>query len=280
MSDDWFDEVFRDRVRFGLRVKERLFERTSPYQKVLVFESEAFGRCLAIDDVFMTSERDEFLYHEMLVHPPLVALASPPRRVLVIGGGDGGTVREVLRHPSVETVVMVEIDEMVVEASKKYLTTIGTAWEDPRLDLRIGDGIAYVKETKDPPFDAVLLDGTDPIGPAKGLFNEDFYRGVARVMKPNGVFAAQTESPFVMPQLFVEIQKTLRKVFPRVAPYFGTIPIYASGYWSWTFASFEVEPLELDEARGKAIEEGARQYNRDVHRAAFAQPNFIRRLLA
>ena len=278
MADDWVSEEYEG-TRFSLEVTERVFEGQSPFQRASVVDTRAFGRALLIDDVFMTSERDEFLYHEMLVHVPLLTLGRPPERVLIIGGGDGGTAREVLRHSSVQCVVMVEIDGTVVSACKEHLPSIGTAWDDPRLDLRIDDGIKYVRETSDAPYDAILLDGTDPVGPAKGLFNESFYRDAARLLKPDGVFAAQTESPFLMPDVFRDIQRTLRKVFPRVRPYFGVVPIYAAGYWSWTHASFSLDPLAVDERAASVIEPDCRMYNRDVHRSAFAQPNFIRELL-
>ena len=168
-----------------------LYSVNSAYQKVEVIDTVGFGRVLVVDNVFMTSEYDEFLYHEMLVHP---ALTTAPRieRILVIGGGDGGTVREVLRHAEVRECVMIEIDEMVVDASKQYLQSIGTAWEDPRLDLRFIDGIDYVKTSTDDKFDVVLIDGTDPIGPGAVLFDEDFFVGCKRMLEDDGVMALQS----------------------------------------------------------------------------------------
>lgn len=272
---DWYDELFRDRIRYGLRVVERLFEAESDFQKVEIVETPQWGRVLVIDGIFMTSEREEHFYHELLVHPALVTVAKP-RRVLVIGGGDGGTAREVLRHPGVESCVMVEIDGTVVDACKKYLPTIGTAWGDPRLDLRITDGIAYVRDTDEGPFDVVLLDGTDPVGPGEGLFNRAFYDDVARVLAPEGVFALQSESPLLLPEVFYEIQRTLREVFPRVHPYFGPAPLYAAGQWSWTFATRHVDPLAVRREQLAEVEAGCKHYNGDVHRAAFAVPNDVR----
>lgn len=275
---DWYDEVYRGRSRYGLRVTRRLFEGRSDFQHVEIVETEQWGRVLVIDGIFMTSEVEEHFYHEMLVHPALVTAPSP-RRVLVVGGGDGGTVREVLRHPSVERCVMVEIDGLVVEASQAHLPTVGRAWDDPRLDLRIGDGIRYVAETDEGPFDVVLLDGTDPVGPGEGLFNEAFYRDVDRVLTPDGVFALQSESPILTSDVFYEIQETLRRVFPRVHPYFGPAPLYCAGLWSWTHASRSVDPLAPDPARVEHVESTCKHYNRDVHRAAFALPNDVRRHL-
>jgi len=205
----WYDETLDDHTRLGLLVKETLFSAQSAFQKIEVIDTTGFGRVLVIDNVFMTSEYDEFLYHEMLAHPALTTAPSI-ERVLVIGGGDGGTVREVLRHSDVRECVLIEIDEMVVEASKQYLPGIGTAWDDPRLDLRFIDGIDYVKQSTDEKYDVILLDGTDPIGPGAVLFDESFYRGCKRMLSPEGVMALQSESPLLMMDIFVEIQHTLR----------------------------------------------------------------------
>lgn len=279
MANDWYDEEYKDRSRYGLRVARVLFDGKSDFQRVEILETPALGRVLVIDGIFMTSERDEYFYHEMLVHPALVT-APAIGRVLVIGGGDGGTVREVLRHAEVQHVRMVEIDPLVVSACKEHLSTIGTAWDDPRLELTIADGIAYVKDTDDEPYDVVLLDGTDPVGPGEGLFNLDFYRGVRRVLRPGGVFALQSESPFMTQPIFVEIQKTLARVFPTLAPYFGTVPLYASGPWSWTYATDTADPAALDGRRLDALEPGCQMYNRALHHASFVQPNYVRALLS
>ncbi len=280
MSSFWYDETYRDQVRYGLKTERTLFKANSDFQLVEVLETSFMGRVLVIDGVFMTSERDEYLYHEMLVHPALVTAPSP-KRVLIIGGGDGGTAREVLRHPGVEQVTMVEIDGVVVEACKVHMPTLGN-WDDPRLELIIGDGVAYVKDAAPSSFDAVLLDGTDPVGPGKGLFGYEFYRGVKRTLAPGGVFALQSESPILMPELFADIQKALAETFAVAAPYFGPVPLYAAGIWSWTYATDIADrraPQTIDDTRLAAIESGCRYYCRDIHRAAFAVPNQLRALL-
>ncbi len=271
----WYDEVFDQQSRLGIKVRDVLYEGQSDFQKIDVLETVGFGRVLAIDQIFMTSEKDEYLYHEMIVHPPLTT-SSRIGRVLVIGGGDGGTVREVLTYPEVERVVMVEIDGKVVEVSKKYLDKIGTAWDDPRLELIIGDGIDYAKNADVAPFDVILLDGCDPVGPAKGLFTEEFYRGVARLLADGGVFVLQSESPILQRDVFLEIGQTLKKIFARVHPYFGPVPIYASGSWSWTYASQTAEPFSIIEERATYQEARCKYYNRDIHRAAFALPNELK----
>lgn len=270
----WYEETYADRVRLALKVNRTLYAEQGDYQHVEIVETEAMGRTLVLDGVFMTSERDEHYYHEMLVHPAL-STAPSPRRVLIIGGGDGGTAREVLRHPEVERVDMVEIDGLVVEACKAHLPGFG-AWDDPRLRVIIGDGIAYARDAEAGSYDVVLLDGTDPVGPGEGLFDEAFYRSVHRALAPKGVFALQSESPFLMPEIFGEIRETLGRIFGRVHPYFGPAPIYGAGVWSWTFASDEVDPLALDGARAERAEATAKYYNADIHRAAFALPTNLR----
>ena len=274
----WYDETFDDHTRLGLRVKETLFSGQSAYQKVEVIDTVGFGRVLVIDNVFMTSEYDEFLYHEMLAHPALTT-APNIERVLVIGGGDGGTVREVLRHSDVKQCVMIELDELVVDVSKKYLPGIGTAWEDPRLDLRFIDGIDYVKTSKDDKYDVVLLDGTDPVGPGAVLFDEAFYRGCKRMLAEDGVMALQSESPLLMMDVFVETQRKLRDLFSEVHPYLGPVPLYGTGTWSWTWCSDTGEPLRPVQERQEAIVEGSKAYNAEIHQGIFALPNYVKRAL-
>lgn len=274
----WYEEEFMN-TRLSLKVRETLYEGKSEFQTVEIFETLAYGKALAIDSVFMTSVGDEFVYHEMLTHPAMLTVKDP-KRVLVIGGGDGGTVREVLRHPGVETCVMIEIDELVVRACQEHLPMIGTAWDDPRLDLRFADGIDYVKNTDEPRFDVILLDGTDPIGPGEVLFGEPFFQGCKRMLNPGGVMALQSETPMLMRDVFFETQRKLRKLFKRVHPYFGPVPLYASGIWSWTWCADEGEHLAVDEARAAAIHDGCKYYNADIHRAAFALPTYVKKGLA
>ena len=199
----WYDEVFADRVRFGLKIRRVLYSGQSDHQKIEVLDTEQFGRVLVLDGVFMTSEADEYFYHEMMVHPAMTT-APRIRRVLVIGGGDGGTIREVLRHPEVESAVLVEIDGQVVEVCREHLASIGTAWDDPRLEVIIRDGVAFAREAVLESFDVILLDGCDPVGPSEGLFNESFYRGCARLLRPDGVFALQSETPVLLEDVFLE----------------------------------------------------------------------------
>ena len=274
----WYDETFHDHTRLGLLSKETLFSAQSPYQKIEVIDTVGFGRVLIIDNVFMTSEYDEFLYHEMLTHPALTTAPSI-ERVLVIGGGDGGTVREVLRHPDVKECVMVEIDEMVVDVSKEHLPGIGTAWDDPRLEVRFIDAVDYVNKSTDASYDVILLDGTDPVGPGAMLFDESFYADCKRMLSPDGVMALQSESPLLMMDMFVDIQHKLRALFCEVHPYLGPVPLYGTGTWSWTWCSNTGEPLRPIPERQAAIVEGSKAYNEELHQAVFALPNYVKRAL-
>lgn len=276
----WYDETFAGGSRMGLRMSRTVFEGRSEHQRVEILETDWYGRVLVIDGVFMTSEHDDFFYHEMIVHPAMLTVEAP-ERVLVVGGGDGGTAREVLRHPGVREVVMVEIDGLVVEACRRHMPALGAgAWDDPRLHVRIGDGVAFAREAASASFDVVILDGTDPVGPGEGLFDEAFFRDCRRVLRPGGAFAGQTESPFYFPELFARIQRRLRAAFESVRPYFGPVPLYAAGEWSWTLASDRDRHQAVDLARLTPLAPGCRYYNRDVHASAFAVPNHVRALLA
>lgn len=272
----WYEETFRDAVRLSVRVEKTLHSERSDFQLIEVLDTPLFGRVLVLDGLFMTSERDEYYYHEMIAHPPL-SMVAEPKNVLVIGGGDGGTVREVLRHPEVASVTLVEIDGRVVELSKQYLSAIGTAWDDPRLTVRIEDGIAFAARAPEAAYDVVLLDGSDPVGPAEGLFDRSFYASIARILKPHGVFGLQSESPFLMSEVFREVQVTLLQVFASVRPYLGPVPLYGASTWSWTVASREPFPMNLERIR--RFEADLKYLNADLAQRLFALPNDVRRVI-
>jgi spermidine synthase len=274
----WFDETYAGKIRFGLRLKRSLYQGRSEFQSVDLVETEEFGRALALEDAWMTSERDEAHYHEMIAHPALTT-APRIRRVLVIGGGDGGTIREVLRYSEVESVTMVELDKLVVDVCKEHLTSFVVPWDDKRLTLRFEDGIAYLRNYSGEPYDVILIDGSDPVGPAEGLYDSPFYAAAKRCLSKEGVLVSQTESPIAMAADFARIVKTLRTSFSRAEPFFVPIPLYPSGMWSFSYASDAVDPFAFDASRVSKIEAVARYYNRDIHRAAFAQPSFVRKLL-
>ena len=276
----WYDEVHEDKLRFGLRCERTLFMGESAFQKIAVIETTAFGRALLLDEMWMTSEADEYIYHELIAHTAL-AVAPSIRRVLIIGGGDGGTAREVLTHPEVEHVDLIEIDAMVVAASREHLPTIGTAWNDPRLHVTIGDGIAYVREASVAPYDIVIVDGSDPVGPAVGLFDASFYAGCKRVLGPRGVFITQSESPIVNKDVHLAMIRTIAATFGEAHPLYATVPLYPSGSWSWTWASNggSVDRFAVVAERAARIEAHSKYWTREMQRATFALPNHIKMAL-
>lgn len=277
--DLWVTETHRDIVSLGFKVEGTLFSGTSPYQQVDVVKTAGHGAMLLNDGIVMVSERDEFVYHEMIAHVPLFTLAGP-RRVLIIGGGDGGTAREVLRHKSVERAVMVEIDEMVVNACKKHIPSIACALEDRRLELIIDDGVRYAAESGET-FDAVLIDSTDPIGPAQPLFDKAFYENVSRLLSENGIMISQSESPFYDPEIQRSMFSNQRPFFEKLHMYTFSTLTYPGGLWSFGFASKGPCPIrDFDPKRVTDSGITTRYYTPAIHRAAFALPGFVTEALA
>lgn len=278
-TDLWMEERHRDVFAMRFRVKNVLFSGKSRYQHVEVIETEGLGRMLLNDGVIMISERDEFVYHEMMAHVPLFTHPAPTR-VLVIGGGDGGTAREVLKHPGVAVCRLVEIDEMVVEACKEFIPQTACSFDDPRLQLTIADGVRFVAET-DERYDVVMVDSADPIGPAKALFGSDFYRNVDRVLAENGIVVSQGESPFYETATQRALLETLGGIFPHVHIYNFTNMTYPGGLWSFTYASKGPCP-ETDFNSDRVGDSGLafKYYSSGVHRGAFALPPFMREDLA
>lgn len=265
---------------FGItiNIKESLYKAKSEFQDIEILETEGLGRLLLLDNLVMTTEKDEFFYHEMISHIPMNSHKCP-KQVLVIGGGDGGTIREVLKHDTVERVVLCEIDGLVVEACKKYLPTIACELDNPKVEMQIRDGIEYIKTQKNK-FDIILIDSTDPMGPGTGLFTEEFYTNVKEALKDGGIMAAQSESPFADQKEMKLMYPLLRKVFPITETFVGPITTYPAGYWSWAFCSKNVKPLEyIDERRATEISKNAKLYNLDIHKAVFALPNFVKELV-
>jgi len=271
----WFTEDQTKDLRISCRVKKVLYNEVSQFQKVAVLDTVEFGRMLILDNVIQTTERDEFVYHEMITHPGLVTHPNP-RRVLVIGGGDGGTIREVIKHQAVEKAVHVEIDEKVIEAAKMYMPTLSSGLDDPRVEIRVEDGIRHVAEHKDI-YDIIIVDSTDPVGPAVGLFSEEFYRRIYNALKEDGLFIAQTESPFFNRELIQNVQQTLSGIFPITRLYYGVVPTYPGGAWTFSMGSKKYDPLEVKP--GDIPELDTKWYSPAIHHSAFVLPPFVKRYL-
>ena len=279
LKDGFYHEITPSGFGIAIKAGKVLFSDNSEFQKVEVFETDsALGRVLTLDDLMMTTEGDEFHYHEMIAHVPMMH-HKDPKTVLVIGGGDGGTVREVLKHDTVEKVILCEIDGMVIDACKQFLPTISCELDNPKCEILVEDAIEYIKG-KENMFDIVLIDSTDPMGPGEGLFTEEFYTNVKRSLKPGGIVAAQSESPFVNKNEIKKMYDLLKKVFPICSTYTSNIPTYPGGYWAWAFCSESVKPLSyLDERRCADITKTCKIYNKDYHNARFALPNYLQELL-
>jgi spermidine synthase len=278
----WFNETLYKGFRQSHEVKKVLFEGRSKYQNVGVFESGRFGRVLALDGVVQCTEGDEFVYHEMLTHLPILAHGKV-ESVLIIGGGDGGILEEVLKHKSVKRATMVEIDGEVIEVAKKYLPKIcGKAFSDKRTNLIVGDGAAYVAETKDR-YDLVIVDRPDPVGPATVLFSEGFYRNCRRVMKPNAILVAQNGVPHMQGPELTEAIKLFQKIWAESGSYLAVVPTYVCGFMSMTWASdrdiTDVDPRKVFARFDAAKLPALRYYNPEIHFAAFALPNFVAGLI-
>lgn len=275
----WTTEYFKQQMGLAFKTRETLYHAQSEYQTIDIVDTEAYGRLLLLDGAVMTTDRDEFVYHEMISHVPMLSHPNP-KRVLVVGGGDGGTVREVVKHPSVESIVLCEIDGLVVDSCKRFFPQIAGQLDNPKVTVRIQDAIAYVaEEARD--YDIIIVDSTDPIGPGEGLFTEEFYRNVYKALTPDGIMVAQTESPFVCQAVIQKVYPLYQKIFPIVKMYTGHIPTYPSGFWTWAYCSKQHQPVLADanRQRAQAIEATCQYYNAALHDASFVLPNFVQALI-
>ncbi|WP_422443789.1 polyamine aminopropyltransferase [Thermoanaerobacterium sp. DL9XJH110] len=270
----WFSEYQSKNVRFSFRVKEVLSSQKTPYQNLAVLETEELGRVLTLDDVVQLTTKDEFIYHEMMAHVPLFTHGAP-KRVLVIGGGDGGTIREVLKHP-VKEAHLVEIDEQVIEASKKFFPSVSCGFADPRARIFCEDGIEFVK--KHGGYDVIIIDSTDPLGPAVGLFSREFYQNVYDALNEDGIMVAQTESPFFYPDFIKRVHKDISSIFPYTRIYTAVIPTYPGAFWTFTMGSKAVDPL-VKEVDG-IPDIGTRYYSNQIHKSCFVLPPFLKNMIS
>ncbi|WP_027718695.1 polyamine aminopropyltransferase [Desulfovirgula thermocuniculi] len=271
----WFTELQTPDLKISCRVKKILHEEKTPFQHLAVYDTVQFGRMLTLDDVIQTTVKDEFVYHEMITH---VALNTHPhpRRVLVIGGGDGGSIREVLKHGSVEEAVLVEIDERVIAVAREYLPEISFALDDPRVKVVIDDGIKHVGEKKGF-YDVIIVDSTDPVGPAIGLFGKEFYQSVYDALTEDGLFVAQTESPFFNAELISRITRDIRDIFPIAKVFLACIPTYPGGLWCFTMGSKKHDPEKVEVEKLPDLQ--TRYYSPSIHKASFILPPFVQELV-
>lgn len=277
----WFYEAYTPHAGFKMKVDRQLHSEQTPFQRIDVFDSPEFGRLLALDGFLMLTERDEFIYHEMIVHVPM-AVHPKVRDVLVIGAGDGGVARELIRYPEIERIDVCEIDKRVVEVCKEYLPQTACGFEDPRVRLIFQDGMKYVRRL-DHVYDLIIVDSTDPFGPGEGLFTREFYGNCFAALKEDGVMVNQHESPFYA-QDALAMQRAHARIiasFPISRVYQAHIPSYASGHWLFGFASKRYHPRkDLNADRWNARKLKTAYYNTNLHRGAFFLPNYVQELLS
>jgi len=271
----WLKEMQIEGAAMTYKVKETLVRKKTQYQDLAIVDTEIFGRMLVLDGIVQTTVKDEFVYHEMITHIPLFTHPNP-KKVLVVGGGDGGAIREILKHKSVEKAVLCEIDGDVIEECKKYLPEISCALDDPRCEIFVGDGIQYVKEHKNE-FDVIIVDSTDPFSIAEGLFGGNFYKDIYNALTEDGIFVAQTETPFYLPETVKKVFNDARNIFPITKLFMAAIPTYPGGYWSFTIGSKKYDPTQVDTT--KIPELDTKYYTPEIHKACFVLPKYIQELV-
>ncbi|XP_057950438.1 spermine synthase isoform X2 [Malania oleifera] len=269
----------------SMKVENILYKRRSEYQEILVFESSAYGKVLVLDGIVQLTEKDECAYQEMIAHLPLCSIQSP-KTVLVVGGGDGGVLREISRHMSVEIIDICEIDEMVIDVCKKFFPGLAVGFEDPRVRLNIGDAAEFLRNAPEGKYDAIIVDSSDPVGPAQELVERPFFQTVARALRPGGVLCNMAESMWLHTHLIEDMFTSCREAFKGSVHYaWASVPTYPSGVIGFLLCSTEgppvdflhpINPIEKLEGALKHKRE-LRFYNSEIHRAAFALPTFLRR---
>lgn len=278
--DLWFSELHTENVKFSIKIDRQLHSEQSDFQRIDVFESPEFGRFLTLDGYVMLTEKDEFIYHEMMVHVPMAANPAI-KNVLVIGAGDGGVARELSRYSSVETVDVVEIDKRVVEVCKQFLPQTACGFDDPRISLFYQDGLKFIRRCENQ-YDLIIVDSTDPFGPGEGLFTKEFYGNCYKALRADGIMVNQHESPFYAEDRMA-MQRAHKRIidsFPISKVYQAHIPTYPSGHWLFGFASKAIHPIR-DYSAEKWLSLGitTRYYNPELHVGSFALPNYVETLL-
>ncbi|KAI9298786.1 spermidine synthase [Neoconidiobolus thromboides FSU 785] len=278
IKDNWFKETSTlwPGQSMTLEVKEILYAQRSQYQDVLVFESTNYGNVLVLDGVIQCTERDEFSYQEMIAHIPMNSHPNP-KKVLVIGGGDGGVLREIVKHESVEEVVLCEIDEDVIKVSKKYLPSMAVGFQHPKVKVHLGDGFPFL-ESHLGTYDVIITDSSDPVGPAESLYQARYYELMKNALTPGGIISTQGECQWLHLDLIKEVKTFSKKLFPVVEYAYTTIPTYPSGQIGFILCCNENRDLKNPLRKWTPEQEAklCRYYNSEVHRAAFVLPTFTR----
>ncbi len=271
----WVTELQTPSLGFAVKVNETLKSEKSEFQQVAVLDTIQFGRMLLLDGVVQTTDMDEFVYHEMITQVAINAHPNP-KRVLIIGGGDGGALREVVNNPKVEKGVLVEIDDLVVKAAKQFFPQLSISFDHPKAELVIDDGIKYVENHKRS-FDVVIVDSTDPVGPAVELFSENFYKNVSECLNEDGIIVVQSESPFFNADIIEKVYRGINKSFAITKLYLANIPTYPGGLWSFTIGSQKYDP----EIIAGEVKSGNsyKYYSNEVHKAAFILPPFVEKII-
>lgn len=274
LLDLWFhDSVEMSHgCRTSIKIQDVLCHYQTPFQELAIFETESLGKMFVLDNVTMLTEFDEFSYHEMIAHVPLL-VHPDPKKILIIGGGDGGTAREVLKHPSVQEVHLCEIDQEVIRACRKYLPSLASSFDDARVKTFLEDGAAFVTEHPDA-YDVILVDSTDPVGPGRVLFQQKFYEDMKKALRHDGIAVTQCESIFLHRKLIREVSSFAKEIYPKVSYYTTHVPTYPSGIIGFLFCSLRYDPLDDLSRERAATLENLRYYSPEVHRAAFTLPRF------
>lgn len=277
MAGHWITEAANG---YGqtIEVKKCLCSRRSRFQKIEIYETVKLGRLLMLDGIIQLTDSDEFVYHEMLTNLPFYAHAGIPRRALVIGGGDGGALRELARHPELERIDICEIDGEVIAAAKEFLPQTACGYDDPRVAVHVADGSEFVREHTGE-YDIIIVDSTDPGGPGAPLFGEEFYANLKRALRPGGVIATQSESPFLLPEVVCRLNRAAKKNFRFVAYAGFAVPTYPTGMIGACVASDGRDVTTPDRQLSPELAEKLRYYTSRVHAASFAMPGFVGRLL-
>ncbi len=267
----WYTEKQTENFGITMKIKRTMVHERTDFQELAMIETEEYGNMLVLDGMVMTTEKDEFVYHEMVAHPALFTHPNP-ENVLVVGGGDGGVIREVLKHSQVKKAVLVDIDGKVIEYSKQYLPSIAGQLNDPRVEVIVNDGFMHIHDHKNT-YDVIMVDSTEPVDPAVNLFTKGFYQGIHDALKEDGIFVAQTDNPWFKADLIRSVNRDVKEVFDIVRVYVANIPTYPSGLWTFTMGSKKYDPLAVDESGIPELD--TQYYSPRLHKAAFALPKFV-----